>query len=64
MTSELGDRIREVRERRVLTQEEAATELGFPTRSLQAYEAKKATPRQARRRRILDWLSRHEEVAA
>ena len=64
MAQTLGDRIRNVRETRVLTQEEAAHELGFPARSLQAYEANQATPRQARRRRILDWLAQHEMAAA
>lgn len=63
MAGELGDRIRETRERRIITQEEAAAELGIPTRSLQAYEAGKATPRAARRRELLAWLEQHEAAA-
>lgn len=64
MKNELGDRIREVRERRILTQEEAAAELGIAPRSLQAYEAGTATPRPARRRQLLAWLDEHEAAAA
>lgn len=64
MSEELGRRIREVRGRCSLTQEEAAAELGIPARSLQDYEAGKALPRPGRRRRILAWLAEHEAVAA
>lgn len=64
VANELGRRIREERERRVLTQEEAARELGINARSLQAYEAGKALPRQARRRAILAWLGDLQERAA
>lgn len=64
MIEQLGRRIREVREQRVLTQEEAALELGIAARSLQAYEAGRALPRQARRRAILAWLNEHERAAA
>jgi transcriptional regulator with XRE-family HTH domain len=60
----LGERIRSVREQRILTQEEVAAELDVPARSLQDYEAGRATPRQARRRKILAWLAEHETVAA
>lgn len=64
MEKSLGERIRETRERRILTQEEVAAELGIHPRSLQAYEADQATPRQARRRAILAWLAEHEAVPA
>lgn len=64
VTEELGQRIRTVREHRILTQEETAAELEIPVRSLQDYEAGKAFPRQARRRAILAWLAQHEQVPA
>lgn len=65
MDERLGDRIKAVRERRSLTQEEAAAELGIHWRSLQDYEHNKATPRQGpRRRAILAWLDEHEQVPA
>jgi cytoskeletal protein RodZ len=53
-----GQRIKEARERQVLTQDELARKLRIPVRSLQAYEADAATPRPARRRAILAWLER------
>ena len=65
MREELGGRIRAVRERRGLTQDEAAQELGILTRSLQDYELGNAAPRLGpRRRRVLAWLTQHEEAAA
>ncbi len=64
MKKSLGGRVRRVRERRILSQAEAAAELGFTVRSLQAYEAGRVVPRQARRRAILAWLAEHEGKAA
>ena len=64
MSEELGRRIREIRVRLVLTQEEAAVELGINPCSLQVYEVGKALPRPARRRAILAWLVEHERTAA
>lgn len=64
MDEGLGARIKRVRERQILTQAEAAAELGIHVRSIQDYEANKATPRQALRRRILAWLVEHERTAA
>lgn len=64
MNERLGERIRSVREQRILTQEEVAAELGVPARSLQDYECGRATPRQARRRQILAWLAQHEDATA
>jgi ribosome-binding protein aMBF1 (putative translation factor) len=60
----LGARIREARERRILTQAELANELGVHVRSIQDYEADRATPRQALRRRILSWLADAEQIPA
>lgn len=65
MQEPLGDRIKAIRQRRSLTQEEAAAELGIHWRSLQDYEQGKATPRPGpRRRRILDWLAQQEAATA
>lgn len=64
MDGELGTRIKEARERRILTQAEAAAELGIHVRSIQDYEAGKAKPRQALRRRILAWLAENEQAVA
>lgn len=63
MDEGLGTRIKEERQRRILTQAEAAAELGIHVRSIQDYEAGKATPRPALRRRILAWLA-DEQVPA
>ena len=64
MEDGLGTRIKAVREQRILTQAEAAAELRIHVRSIQDYEANKATPRQALRRRILAWLAEHEQAIA
>lgn len=60
----LGERIKRVRERRSLTQAEAAEELGIHPRSVQDYERGAADPRPGpKRRRILEWLAVHEAAA-
>lgn len=62
----LGERIRQARDRAVLTQPELAEKLGISWRSLQDYELGNATPRAKRRRAILAWLEEqeHDRVAA
>jgi transcriptional regulator with XRE-family HTH domain len=64
VANELGRRIRETRERRMLTQKEAAEELGIHVRSVQDYETGRAVPRPARSRAILAWLAKHESKVA
>jgi transcriptional regulator with XRE-family HTH domain len=54
---ELAGRLRRSREEGCLTQLELARRLRVPVRSLQDYEAGKALPRAARRRRILAFLN-------
>jgi transcriptional regulator with XRE-family HTH domain len=63
-TDSLGKRLRDVRERMVLTQAELAALLGVPERTLQAYEAGALTPRPKRHRELLAWLAEAEEGAA
>jgi transcriptional regulator with XRE-family HTH domain len=55
-----GERVREARERRLLTQEEAAAQIGVAPRTLQNWEAGAVTPRVKHQRAILAWL---EEAA-
>ena len=52
----LGERVREKRDARLLTQEEAAKQIGVAPRTLQNWEAGTVTPRAKHQRRILDWL--------
>ena len=61
---DLGRRLRDYRERHVLTQAELAAKLKIPPRSLQDYESGLSLPRQARRRKILAFLAREMERAA
>jgi len=52
----LGERVKDKRDERLLTQEEAAQQIGVAPRTLQNWEAGKVTPRAKHQRRILDWL--------
>ena len=52
----LGERVRETRRERLLTQEDAAREIGVAPRTLQNWEAGSVTPRAKHQRKILDWL--------
>jgi len=60
---EIGEALRDYRDRHVLTQVELAAQLGIPLRSLQDYEAG-AMPRQARRRQIIAFLAADGKAAA
>jgi DNA-binding XRE family transcriptional regulator len=55
-----GDKVREAREQRLLTQQEAAAQIGVAPRTLQNWEAGTVTPRAKHQRAILAWL---EETA-
>lgn len=52
--------LREARERRLLTQEEAAAQVGVAPRTWQNWEAGTVVPRAKHQRALLDWL---EEAA-
>jgi transcriptional regulator with XRE-family HTH domain len=52
----LGERVREARTERLVTQEEAALQIGVAPRTLQNWEAGAVTPRAKHQRKILEWL--------
>ena len=52
----LGERVRGKRDERLLTQQEAAEQIGVAPRTLQNWEAGKVTPRAKHQRQILKWL--------
>lgn len=52
----LGERVKETRGERILTQEEAAQQIGVAPRTLQNWEAGKVVPRAKHQRAILEWL--------
>lgn len=56
LSTVLAARLTEERDRRRLSQKEAAAQLGCSVRSYQAYEAGQAFPRPEMRRRIDAWL--------
>ena len=56
----LGEEVRKTRERRHLTQLEAARELRVSQRTIQAWECEDVMPQPKQRRRILQWI---EEAA-
>lgn len=58
-----GSELREERESRHLTQEEAATKVGVSTRTWQLWELGSVVPRAKHRRALIDWLN-PEDVAA
>lgn len=51
-----GERVREARDERYLTQKEAAAEIGVAMRTLQNWEAGNVIPRAKHKRRIVEWL--------
>lgn len=55
--------IKAERDRRLLTQEEAAAQVGVAPRTWQNWEAGTVTPRAKHQRALIEWLER-EEVAA
>ena len=55
--------IRRVREERMLTQEEAAAQIGVASRTYQNWEAGNVTPRAKHQRALVEWLQQ-DEVAA
>lgn len=54
----LGERVRETRDERLLTQQEAAKQIGVAPRTLQNWEAGAVVPRAKHQRRILEWLGK------
>lgn len=59
-----GLALREERDRRFLTQEEAAAQVGVSTRTWQLWESDElVVPRAKHRRRLFEWLNA-DEVAA
>ena len=60
---EIGDRLRKVRLRKNLSQEEVAYELGLPVRSYKGYESGRNLAHYRRRRAILAWLEKQEAAA-
>ena len=52
----IGERVREKRDERLLTQQEAAQQMGVAPRTLQNWEAGTVVPRVKHQRRILEWL--------
>ena len=61
---ELAARLKAARDAIPATQAEVAKALGCSLRSYQEYEAGRAFPRPATRRRIAVWLEENEAVAA
>lgn len=60
----LGAELKEVRDCRDLTQEEAALQVGVSTRTWQLWETGNGlTPRAKHRRKLADWLAGVEEAA-
>jgi len=60
----MGSELREERDRRNLTQEEAAGQVGVSTRTWQLWEnGGEVTPRAKHRRALVDWLAASEEAA-
>lgn len=57
------DVIKAERDRRLLTQEEAAAEVGVAPRTWQNWEAGTVTPRAKHMRALIEWFDR-DEVAA
>ena len=57
------DEIRQAREQRMLTQEEAAAEIGVAPRTLQNWESGKVTPRAKHQRALVAWLEQAEAAA-
>jgi transcriptional regulator with XRE-family HTH domain len=53
---QLGELVREKRDERLLTQQEAAAQIGVAPRTLQNWEAGSVTPRAKHKRAILEWL--------
>ena len=59
-----GGDLRQERERRHLTQEEAALEVGVSTRTWQLWESSSPQwPRAKHRRALVDWLATSEAAA-
>lgn len=59
----LGADLREERDRRNLTQKEAAEQAGVAVRTWQLWELGEVTPRAKHRRALINWLN-PDEVAA
>lgn len=60
----LGSELKDERDRRHLTQEEAAVQVGVSTRTWQLWEnAEEVMPRAKHRRALIDWLSQTEAAA-
>ena len=58
-----GEELKAERDRRALTQEQVARQLGVATRTLQNWEAGTAEPRARHRRTIAEWYELAEETA-
>lgn len=60
----LGAELREQRRRRLLTQEEAAEQVGVSTRTWQLWEnGNGVQPRAKQLRKLIDWLEKTEAAA-
>lgn len=57
------EEIRRAREERMLTQEEAAEQIGVAPRTLQNWEAGAVKPRAKHQRALVAWLERNEAAA-
>ena len=58
-----GDAVRATRDRRNLSQAEAAREIGVSERTLQGWEIADVVPQPRHRRAILEWLDDEDEAA-
>lgn len=60
----LGPELRQIRDDRNLTQQEAARQAGVHLRTWQHWEASSVMPRAKQRRLLVDWLENGTEAAA
>lgn len=58
-----GSELKQVRDSRNLTQEEAAAKVGVSTRTWQLWELGEVTPRAKHRRALIEWLKTTEAAA-
>lgn len=58
-----GSELKEERDRRNLTQKEAAEQAGVSTRTWQLWELGEVTPRAKHRRALIAWLETEEQAA-
>lgn len=59
----LGAALKDIRDGRDLTQEEAALQVGVSTRTWQLWELGTVKPRAKHRRALTDWLETTEQAA-